>query len=273
MIAKFICNICQQNNWLPIYKGLLLKCKYCGLVRSTDKFFNLDPSKLYNNSYYNGKDYSNYLEEGPALKKNFEDRIRRISKFKSKGRILDIGAAYGFFLKVAKSRGYKPFGIEVNRSTAAKAEKLSGCKTFSGYLPGKIKKLGKYDVVTMFDVIEHLKDPDKYLSASRKIIKKGGLIAIETGNIESLTSRLRKDKWRLVVPSIHLFYFSPAILVKALNKNGFEVVNISSVGFYRTIKQTVFRLFGTTFGLPNFILNRTYYLNTGDLTLVIARKI
>lgn len=271
MKAKLVCNLCGQNNWIPLYKGLI-RCRYCGLIRSGDNFFKLNPKNLYDESYYNGKDYLNYEAEEEALNKNFKDRIGRIKIYKKRGRILDVGCAYGFFLKVARDSGYKPYGLELNKEIAITASEISKCKVYSGDLKKLAKKIGKFDIITMFDVIEHLKNPDEYIKICRGLLRRNGLLVIETGNIESWLSKVQKPKWRLIVPNIHLFYFSKTTLKKSLEKNTFRVISLQTVGFYRTLGQTVFRL---TKKFPAFLsplFNINYNLNTHDLIFVIAKK-
>lgn len=269
MKSKKLCDICEQNNWLPLYKNLI-KCKYCGLIRSDDKFFILNPAKLYDINYFNGKDYVNYQEEEIALSKNFKNRIEEIRKFKKNGKLLDVGCAYGFFLKIAKESGYNAEGVEINKKVASVAKKNSNCRIHVGNL-GKLN-LKKYDIITMFDVIEHLKNPAEYIQKCYKLLNKDGLLIIETGNIESSLARLQKVKWRLIVPNIHLYYFSNFTLSKLLTTNGFRLVKTKNVGFIRTIGQTYFRLTRQNLKLSENISNISFSINTKDLIFVIAKK-
>lgn len=266
------CIICGQNNWLKKYDKLK-KCKYCGLVRADDKYFKIQAETIYTDQYFNGLDYLNYASEEVALKSNFSNRIDRIKKFKQRGKLLDVGCAYGYFLEVANRSGLKATGIELDKYIAKKAAKQSGSNVLCGdFEKMKIKK-GSFDVITMLDTIEHFQNPDAYIKKAYQSLKNGGIVTIETGNIEALLPRIQKNKWRLITPPTHLYYFSPKTLALLLEMHGFKVKVINNVGFYRTLGQTIYRLTRNKRMLTNnFITNFTFPLYTFDLMFLIAQK-
>ena len=268
------CIVCGQDNWHRKYDVLVL-CKYCGLVRAKDKYFQTNTRKLYTKQYFNGIDYADYSAEESALKKNFQNRIKILSRYKAKGKILDIGCAYGYFLDVAKREGYVPLGVELDASIARHATRNSNCKVFVGdFMSINIKK-ESYDVVCMLDTIEHFKKPELYLEKAKKILKRNGILAIETGDIGALLPRVQKRKWRLITPPTHLYYFSKKSLAKLLETRGFKVVEFRYVTFHRTLGQTIYRLSRNSHvsHLLKPLSKLSYPLQTYDLMFVVAKKI
>ncbi|GAH15828.1 unnamed protein product, partial [marine sediment metagenome] len=100
-------------------------------------------------------------------------------------RLLDIGCGLGAFLSKAKKRGYKVFGIDINRDTVAVAKKRYGLE---GVYAIDEKELydhfifKKFDVITFFEVLEHLDDPTQFIVRVKKILKCGGYIVLSVPN-------------------------------------------------------------------------------------------
>lgn len=263
------CFVCKNDEWNELYSGLC-KCKSCGFIRAEDNFFNIQPSKIYERKYYTNGEYLNYKKERNALEKNFSGRIEEIIKYKREGKLLEIGCAYGYFLNIAKIY-FNTIGIELDSTTQKIAKDTSGQKVIRGdFLKIRIPK-NSYDVICMFDVIEHLINPAKYLSKIKKTLKKDGLVVIETGDIESSLAKFQKEKWRLINPDVHLSYFSRKTLTELLNGNGFEVLDVKYVGFSRTIAQVIYKLTGYK-KLPNILFKIYPKINFYDLMLVVAQK-
>lgn len=267
-----LCIICDQDNWLSKY-GKLKQCKYCGLVRADDRYFQTDSKKIYTDEYFNGLDYLNYSAEEVALKHNFNSRIKLIKTFKKTGKLLDIGCAYGYFLEIAKQNKYLPTGIELNKQIAGIAEKQSGCKVLNGDFAKLNIKKNSFDIITMLDTIEHFKSPEIYVKKAKTVLKNGGVLVIETGNIEALLPKLQKEKWRLITPPTHLYYFSKHTLRLLLEKEGYKVQSVVDVGFFRTIGQTIYRLTKNKSLLKyKLISNLAFQLYTFDLMFIVAQK-
>lgn len=266
-----ICISCGQDNWERLYKNLL-RCKKCRFVRARDKFFMIDPKTLYKKKYFKKYEYFDYEKERAALEKNFSNRLQRILPLKSKGRLLEVGCAYGYFLALAR-KYFEVVGFEVDGEIAKKASSFCASRVLTGKFT-KNKFDGRFDVICMFDVIEHLKDPLGYLKKIYSLLNKNGIIVIETGDIESLLAKIQGERWRLISPPFHLQYFSRNSLAAVLKKVGFKAIHATnSISFYRTLGQTLYRL-----GLLRFkrfakifytILLPTY---TFDLTFLTARK-
>ncbi len=265
------CPICNQDKWVK-YLDKLAKCRNCGFIRAQDHYFKINPIEFYGENYFTSG-YGDYTQEQEALEMNFLDRINRIRNYKKRGKLLEIGCAYGYFLRAAQ-KYYDCYGIDLNPKVTTVTKKNTKAKIFTGdFLKQKLPK-NYFDIVCMFDTIEHLKYPDKYLKRVFEILRPNGIIVIETGDISSLIAKIQGNSWRLIFPPDHLQYFSKNSLVKLLSKSGFKVKNISRVGFNRTFRQIIYRLTGNKSLLKskNSFLSKSISLNTFDLIFTIAEK-
>src|SRR5690349_22293158 len=129
------------------------------------------------------------------------------------GRLLDVGCSAGFFLKVARDRGFDVHGLEIPADTAALARERYDVDVQVGTLDDAHFEPGSFDVVTMWDVIEHVRDPVGAMSTVARLLKPGGIAALMTPNVEGLFPRLsyrvadRVGFWPHPEPPAHLFQF------------------------------------------------------------------
>jgi len=268
------CVVCHRRpSWRR--KGAeLLKCRDCGHVRATNRFFKIDPRKIYERNYFESMDYADYEMERPALERNFADRIRRIRNFKKKGRLLEIGCAFGYFLNMA-DKFFETEGIEIDPEIANVARKNSKhSRIYAGEFLRRKFKDDRYDIICMLDTIEHLKRPDLYVRKISKILKSDGILVIETGDMGSILSRIQGPKWRLITPPTHLHYFSEQTLERTLSTYGLTTISSNYVPFARSVRQTLHRLLRkrATRYLPSPILNTIFTINTYDLLFNVAQK-
>jgi len=91
------------------------------------------------------------------------------------------------------------------------------------------------DIITMWDVIEHVRDPNQYISKIAKIIKPKGLLVLTTGSIDSLMFKIQKRNWHLLIPPQHLFFFNPNSLTLLLSKHGLKVIKLEYEGQYTNV--------------------------------------
>ena len=230
------CNLCGKTAAQLLYKVnsfCIVKCKYCGLVYVNQPPGKEELGRLYQKNYFQGKTtyknmtfgYADYLENSKALSALNLKRLKSIEKYQKKGRILDIGCAAGIFLRAAKSQGWEAYGVEINKDMAEYARQEFGLNVFDGELEKKRFPDEFFDVVCMWDVIEHHLNPRKFLEEIHRILKKRGMVCIETPNIDSIWARYKKARWEEhLKPPEHLFYFSRSTLSSMLNKTGFGVL-------------------------------------------------
>jgi SAM-dependent methyltransferase len=131
------------------------------------------------------------------------------------GTLLDFGAGSGSFVKVARDAGWSAEGVERSRTARANALERYDLNLLEE-LPEK-----QYDVITLWDVIEHLRAPADMLTTLYANLKPGGQIFIETGNWENWQRVVNGDKWHVYLLDHH-FYFSPSSLGKIVSDAGYQ---------------------------------------------------
>lgn len=195
----------------------LVQCRRCGL-----KYLNprLPISKILE-GYSNGTD-ENFVSQASARESTFEHCLDTIEKmFPARGRILDVGTAGGSFLHVAKKRGWEAAGCEPNRWLCEWARDHYGLSLHPGILSDLPASLhGSFDVVTFWDVLEHVGDPKAALKECSRFLKPGGILAVNYPDIGSWISRLMGRRWVFLL-SVHLTYFTQESMKRFLQETGF----------------------------------------------------
>lgn len=145
-----------------------------------------------------------------------------------KGFLVDIGAGSGLFLRVARDAGWKVSGVEFNRKAVENIKKL-GIEVFDRPMSDGIYPANSTDVVTNWEVLEHINDPNKFIIRIRDILKPKGLLFVCVPNINSLVTRILHEKARTFGGSSHVNFFSIETLSKLLEKHRFEILETDTV--------------------------------------------
>lgn len=280
-MAERPCLVCGGSFSVAAIPGLLA-CNDCGLM-TADMVLGPDALKnLYTESYFKGEEYRDYPAERAIAEKNFRHRLGRLLKYvpdAASKRLLEIGCAYGFFLCVAAERFRTVEGIDISQEAVDYARNSIGLNVRAGDFLS-VSPLPKYDVVCLWDTIEHLSRPDSYLERIAQTIQTGGIIAITTGDIGSPMARWRGRRWRQIHPPTHLHYFSRRTLSMLLRRYGFHVRYCGSDGMYRSLDTIAYGILAVKHrreGLYRQIkktrlLGWDIYLDLGDIMYVIAEK-
>jgi SAM-dependent methyltransferase len=218
------------------------QCRSCGLGRTEAKGF--DPQAYYTGDYFSGHrddGYSDYRAAEPVLRREFARSVEFVHGYRPAGRLLDLGCAYGFFLQEAQ-RHFEVAGIELAEDAAAYC-RGSGLNVFSGVADeANMARIGKVDVITLFDVIEHLPDPRATLALCDRFLEPGGIIVITTGDFASPFARLAGAKWRLMTPPQHLWFFTPESLGRLAASLGLSVASCDHPGKVVPLSLIVFQV-------------------------------
>jgi SAM-dependent methyltransferase len=226
------CAMCKSNDIAPLF-GIrdnpaftLYGCKAC-----KTRFVHPQPDddflrQLYSERYYEAWGYQDDAESLRTMKlATFGSRLRLIRQYKKGGAILDVGCATGFFLEAACSAGFEPFGVELSEYSAKIAgDKFGEQAIFNGVLEKSPFGRKSFDVVTMFDLLEHVRDPMSVLKKTSELLKDDGIVAIMTPDTDSLTHRLMGKKWTHYKIE-HLFYFNRKSIRELAGRCGFSVVH------------------------------------------------
>ena len=200
-----------------------------------------------------------------------------INKKRNNIKLLDVGCSSGSYLKSAKEYGIIDLeGVEP-APNAAKTAIKNGFDVKIGFLEDVNLDSNKYDIITLFEVIEHLKEPSSLLKECHRILNKDGIFLISTGNTDSWTVNLMKEKWDyfdINQNGGHIsFYNIESFRILAL-KNGFEIVEFytNNLSFYKknNVSKIQYRVFKI---LSELLKPLCSNLNKGHDILVFLRKL
>ncbi|MCX2532813.1 class I SAM-dependent methyltransferase [Plesiomonas shigelloides] len=222
-------------------------CKICGLGFSDIN--NFSPSDYYSSEYFDGTHddgYLDYVGSEVILRKEFSTIVERIVKSIEQGNgtkpnLLEVGCAYGFFLKEASTK-FQTFGIEISHEAAEFCQN-EGLSVVAGEIDSMtLERFGNVDVIVMLDVIEHLMNPKKTLELCADHLNRGGMMYITTGDFSSFVAKVLGKNWRLMTPPQHLWFFSKKSIETLAKETGFEVVSITKPWKMVPLSLIVFQL-------------------------------
>jgi 2-polyprenyl-3-methyl-5-hydroxy-6-metoxy-1,4-benzoquinol methylase len=210
----------------------LFTCPACALIyvypmpSSTDEVY----SEHYFTGASHGFGYTDYEREKDAMTPTFDRYLATIAAHQPPpGKALDVGAATGYFMERMRERGYAVTGVELS-AYAAEAARRKGLTVHTGSLESVALPLESFDVVTMLDVFEHVPNPGELLDAANRVLKPGGLLALNTVDSASVVARILGPRWHLIVPPEHLLYPSAAWVATFASKHGFDHIASMKVG-------------------------------------------
>lgn len=227
------CLICNNSSLkdLPDYKfAFLTKCSSCKFV-----FSKQIPSQQELINHYNGYSRSDYLS--PITIKRYNELLDNFEKFKKTGKILDVGCGIGYFLDEAKKRGWEVYGTEFTDEAVSICSN-KGIKVSQGKLERNNYSAGMFDVITSFEVLEHINNPIEELNNFNHLIRKGGLVYLTTPNFNSLLRYRLKSAYNVICYPEHLSYYTPRTLKKVFKLCGFKCQKIKTTGISLTRLKT-----------------------------------
>jgi len=211
------CLICASTDLEPIDRFVedhLVCCSKCGFV-----FANAIPSSEELINYYS--DYPIKSHRSDVTLKRYKTLLDEFEAFRQNNKILDIGCGTGYFLDEAKKRGWDVFGTEYS------SESITNCRNrgiviHEGQLQIDNYRNEEFDVITSFEVIEHINDPKEELGKIHRLLRVKGLLYITTPNFSSLSKHFGGSEWSIVNYPEHLSYYSAGTLDLLLKNSGFD---------------------------------------------------
>jgi 2-polyprenyl-3-methyl-5-hydroxy-6-metoxy-1,4-benzoquinol methylase len=249
-VESVACNLCGADNGLPLFQGWdrlhdqpgtfqVVGCQECGLI-----YLNPRPVQSDIVRYY-PSDYGPYLAPVRAAQGRVSrwdaryglyKRLRSIVALQPRAegalaregssarRLLDVGCATGDFLTFARERGWDVHGVELVDVAASFCRDVLDLPVITGDLLAAGYPTGYFDVVTLWNVLEHLYDPAATLLEIRRILRPEGLLVLAAPEVNSLDARIFGPAWVGYDVPRHLYTFSRATLARLLAQNGFRVV-------------------------------------------------
>jgi 2-polyprenyl-3-methyl-5-hydroxy-6-metoxy-1,4-benzoquinol methylase len=219
------CPICKKSRGNPLHlegSFRMVRCSSCQFI-----FLNPRPTVESLHDFY-----QQYLPEEEASIESWKKMMRLVflraadllKRFKRNGRLLDVGAGFGFFLAEMKNRGWEAAGVEISQKALDHARNVLGLTVH----PGPLEKVdfpdNHFDAVTGFYIIEHLPQPMTFLRECHRILKPGGLLLLRyphTTPIKNLLHFFNIENRLYDLPA-HLSDFSPKMIQGCLERIGFE---------------------------------------------------
>ncbi len=237
-MPSFTCVLCHGDRAEVVVRQpderTIVRCLSCGMIRVHPFPSDEALSAIYQTDAYFGANsadpqvgYATYTV-GRATSPTDRKRLQTLAAWRPKlGVLLDVGCAYGGFLLAAREAGWKPLGLELSEPAARAAREKFGLEVTAGTLQDCRLPEASVDALTFWEVIEHVRDPLEELRLAARLLRPGGVIALSTPNVRSLRARQEGPAWYgYHVSREHLLFFSPATLSRALQTEGFRVVNI-----------------------------------------------
>lgn len=222
----------------------IMECNACGVGQTLPLPDFAELSQYYPPIYYptgaaSEKYYQNYIERFQI------DKLKKIQAYHQTGKLLDIGCGVGHFIRKALSQGYEAEGVEFSEAAADVGRKRWNLRIVSGDFLDKQFVPESFDIITMWQVLEHLRQPREVLLKIHSLLKPNGVFVIAVPNFASIQAKLFRSRWyHLDVPR-HLFHYSPESLTKILDNCNFHIDKIdhhSSEHNYAGILGSVMRI-------------------------------
>ena len=214
----------------------IVSCNSCQF-----RFTNPKPSEKTIGKYYQSKDYISHTSSKKGVfnfiyhvVRNYQlyKKEKLISSFNknTEKELLDFGSGTGEFLSFCQRKGWKTRGVEPESKAAelAKTNYNLNINTVSEFFKNKTKK---YDVITLWHVLEHVYDLEKYLNELTIKLKNNGLLVLGLPNSNSYDAAYYKENWAAWDVPIHLYHFTKNDIKAIANKNGFDLIKIKPLIF------------------------------------------
>ncbi len=228
------CPICGGAASTPVWQKdgyNLVRCAACATVYvspiPSDAFL---AAHYQAGAYFEGdssQGYRSYADMRKALRPHFRRRLQTLeAHFPTRGRLLDYGCAAGYFLEMAQHDGWQIAGVELSADMARQAQQTLGVP-----IAGELALLptDPFNVITLWEVIEHLPRPVEELRRLFERLRPGGALMLSTPNNNHWQAAREPEAWVGYRPPSHLLYFTPVTLAEALHRAGFKRISVQGV--------------------------------------------
>ena len=302
------CCVCDNKNPAD-FKVLYQKEKFSVVECNKCSFTFIPPYFRKQISYENYKDenVANAVRNGNNFVKIERHKLRYhlIKKYKPSGSLFDLGAGWGHFMLTGQQYGYDVYGIEIAEQPYLYSK--NDLKLPVDHIDFfEMKEDKTFDIITMWDVLEHIDKADTFIEKCARVNTKGGYIVIQVPQIDSYFAKKYKDEWKMMSLD-HVNYFGKKTITQLLNKHGYEVECIKSSfeiklfimytvlpfikklkgektevkteiksserqQYFNTLTQKPMWKLKLYLKLHNVIYNTLSFLNIGEEMIVIAKK-
>lgn len=243
--TKYTCLVCKSNSterflectdhFVSGEKFETRKCNSCGFV------FTANPPEMSKmGTYYQSEEYISHSDTQEGLVNKLYHKVRdimlkrklKLVKKEAPGKVLlDIGCGTGYFPHFMKKNGFEAYGMELDADARKFAAENFNLKVDSpdDLLSQKIES--KYDVITLWHVLEHLHDSEKYLNWIKNALKDDGALIIALPNCSSYDAKAYGKFWAAYDVPRHLWHFVPETFKPYLSQFGFKLKQVKRLPF------------------------------------------
>ncbi|MDP2026118.1 class I SAM-dependent methyltransferase [Sulfuriferula sp.] len=219
------CPVCDGQVFSSLFEKQsepFVKCQGCGLILINPRPAYEQVQQVYDQTYSEF-----YVKKMASKRKRAKRTISRIRRWVKSGRWLDVGCSAGFIVEAAHHAGFEAHGIDVEHwgvEFARKELKLSHVR--QGFLEQQDWPDGYFNVISTYEVIEHVPDLNAFVASMTRLLAPGGILEIRTPDVGHWRVPKKLETWEAVLPSEHLYYFDKRTLPKLLEKHGLRVVKV-----------------------------------------------
>ena len=228
------CPLCGGRDLRPITQvgpHPVVRCRDCGLQFTTPQPSDAELAEIYGPDYVLAADGSEaegvITRSKRATADHYLDLLAQAGVTPARTRLLEVGCGAGNFLLQASRRGFDVTGVEYSPFACARARATLGGtgRVLQGEIDVVAGEAGQFGVCVLCDVIEHVRDPAKFLRAVHALLRPGGVVLIVTPSIDSWSARLLGARW-MEFKAEHLFYFNGATISRQLVSANFEAITL-----------------------------------------------
>ncbi len=219
-----LCGTADQRTWANLGDYTIVECTRCGLRWVNPRPMHPRADDTYDEGYYKA-----FYEGKDASKREYFSRrvLELVPMVPDRPRLLDVGAGTGIFLEVAQAQGWQVEGVDPSAAACRVCRETLGVEVWHGTIEDLSPSDSRYDVITMWEVLEHTRDPLGTLHAAQELLVDGGLLALSVPNASGLVGVLR---WREeLMPWYHLYHFTQSTLKALLRRAGFLPVRLRTI--------------------------------------------
>ena len=228
------CPVCSQQGaqeWLRAPDRLhgrkqeytLVRCRACSLV-----WLNNPPKPSEMHLHYTDAYHRLISAGGENSPARWAFRREALAPYKQAGTLLDLGCSSGSFLEFMRGESWKLYGIEMSEEGAKAARAKSGAEVFVGNILDAPFPRESFDVITCFDVLEHLYEPRRVMARVGEWLRPGGIFYVLVPNVDCAEGRIFGSYWHGLELPRHLFHYSPASLKFLAESAGLREVSLET---------------------------------------------
>lgn len=228
-IVECSCDICGSSAKTPIFvkEGFVhVRCNCCGLVYVNPRLRDHLDGQVFSGTAEMGED-----SLSSSQVKRIIHELEQMEKFRSANQILEIGPGKGWFLEQALRIGWETWAVEVNIRAIDRLRKMGVQHVLAQPAESFEVPQGNFDVIRMWDVIEHLASPRRALSIAYRALRPGGLVRLSTTNFASLSRIINGPNWVYLNGADHVILFEPKTMTRILKDSGFSDIKIRTRSF------------------------------------------